>query len=571
MKVDLHVPLKGHALYTVVGRPLPRPDVPGKCTGRHVFVQDFTLPGMLHGRVIRPPAIGAKLLSVDESFIRSIPGARVVRVGNFLGVVAKDEWAAVRAARTLKAAWSEVHGLPGNQGLEKYVRSAAIQTDETIVNRGDSAAALPGAVKRLSATYFWPCQSHGSLGPSCAVADVRGDSATIWSASQGTHQLRVNLSAIFGLDVNKVRVIYLDGAGSYGGNGNDDAAADAVLLSKTTGPPVRVQWMRQDEHGWDPKGPQQLIDLRAGVDRYGRIAAWETEMWVPAVLGPIGTIPLLAPAEAGLAQTSGQWPGMIAQNGDPPYLMRHLKVVAHRLKETPLRPSHIRAPGKIANAFAVECFTDELAAAAGTDPVTYREEALSDYRAMDVLRRAAAIIGWKSRPSPNPAARQEGLLIGRGIAYARYKQAENYVATAMEVAVDPATGKISVRRATCAHDCGLVINPDSLQNQIEGSIIQTISRTLHEEVKFDRSRVTSVDWSSYPILRFPEVPIITVALIDRPELPLLGAGEASNTTVAAALGNAVFDATGVRFRSVPLTAEKVKAALGGSPGQIKPE
>jgi CO/xanthine dehydrogenase Mo-binding subunit len=423
---------------------------------------------------------------------------------------------------------------------------------------------MQASVKRMSATYFWPCQSHGSLGPSCAVADVHGDGATIWTSSQGTHHLRVNLSSIFGLDVNKVRVIYLDGAGSYGGNGNDDAAADAVLLSKTIGQPVRVQWMRHDEHGWDPKGPQQLIDLRAGVDKYGRIVAWETEMWVPAVLGPTGTIPLLAPAEAGLAQAAGQWPGMIAQNGDPPYLMRHVNAVAHRLKQTPLRPSHMRAPGKIANAFAVECFTDELAAAAGTDPMTYREEAISDFRAIDVLRRAAAMIGWKKRWSPNPDAKQDGLLIGRGIAYARYKQVENYIATAMEVVVDPATGKIGVRRVTCAHDCGLVINPDALQNQIEGSIIQTISRTLYEEVKFDRSRVTSVDWASYPILRFPETPIITVALIDRPEMPLLGAGEASNTTVAAALGNAFFDATGIRMRSVPFTAERVKAALAAS-------
>jgi len=561
LKVDFHANLKHHLALQVIGRPIPRPDIPAKCTGGERYVQDLTLPNMLHARVIRPASIEAKLLAVDETPLRGIPGARVVRVENFLAVTAKDEWAAIRASRALKATWSDAATLPGSQDLEKHVREMPIAAEETIVERGDSAAGIRGATKQMAATYFWPCQSHGSLGPSCAVADVRDGGATIWTSSQGTHHMRVSFSKIFGLDVDKVRVIYLDGAGSYGGNGNDDAAADAVLISKTVGQPVRVQWMRHDEHGWDPKGPQQLIDLRAGVDRYGRIVAWETEMWVPAMLGPTGTIPLLAPAEAGIAQPSGQWPGMIAQNGDPPYLMQHLKAVAHRTQTTPLRPSHLRAPGKVANTFAVECFTDELAADAGTDPVTYRELGLSDFRAIDVLRRAASMIGWKNRPSPNPSAKRDGLLIGRGIAYTHYKQSENYIATAMEVAVDPASGKITVQRVTCAHDCGLVVNPDSLQNQIEGSILQTISRTLHEEVKFDRSRVTSVDWAGYPILRFPEAPIVTVALIDRPEMPMLGAGEASCAPVAAALGNAVFDATGVRLRAVPFTPDKVKAAL----------
>jgi nicotinate dehydrogenase subunit B len=559
LKVDPKAPLQNPTRYQVVGKPLPRPDVPAKCTGKNVYLQDFTLPGMLHGRVIRPPAIGAKLLAVDETSIRDIPDVKVVRIESFLGVVAADEWAAVRAARELKATWSEWQGLPGNDGLERFVRESPIDRDQVLVTKGDPGAALPTAAKQLSASYRWPNQSHASLGPSCSVADLRPDGLTVWSSSQSTHGLRGTFAKMFGFDQSKVRVVYLDGAGSYGGNGNDDVAADAVLLSKAVGKPVRVQWMRQDEHGWDPKGPQQFLDLRGGIDAQGRIVAWETQMWLPTTVP--GNRPFLGVDAAGITQAHGQGAGQISQNGDPPYEASNVKVVVHWTKETPLRISNLRAPGKIANVFAVESFTDELAAAAGVDPVAFRLRGLGDPRGVEVLQRATQMIDWQTRPSPNPTAAQGGVLVGRGVAYMRYKQSENYVAMAMEVAVDRASGKIAVRRVTCAHDCGLVVNPDSLRNQIEGCIVQTLSRTLHEEVKFDRSRVTSVDWLSYPILTFPEVPNIEVALIDHPELPLLGAGEAATATVAAALGNAVFDATGVRLRTVPFTAERVKAAF----------
>jgi nicotinate dehydrogenase subunit B len=576
-KVDPKAPLKDPAQYKVVGKPIPRPDLPAKCTGRHTYVQDFVLPGMLHGRVIRPPAVGARLVSVDESSIRGIPDVRVVRIANFLGLVAKDEWAAIRAARELKTAWSAGTELPGSDGLAQYVRQSRTAQIQTIVNRGDAAAALESAAKRFSATYFWPNQSHGSIGPSCAVADVRVDgSATVWSSSQGPHGLRHNLSKVFGLPEEKVRVVYLDGAGCYGGNGNEDVAADAVLLSKTAGQPVRVQWMRHDEHGWDPKGPQQLLDVEAGLDSEGHIQAWRTAMWVPAAVP--GSRPLLAADAAGIAQDHGQGAGLLTQNADPPYTAANVQVVVNSIAATPLRPSNLRAPGKIANVFAVETFTDELAHAAGLDPLAFRLRGLSDPRGVEVLKRVAEMFGWQERVSlspnglnPNagadagtkaePNAEQRSVKIGRGIAYARYKQAENYVALAMEVEVDTATGKISVRRIACAHDCGLVVNPDALKNQIEGCIVQTLSRALHEEVKFDASRVTSVDWSSYPILTFPEVPAIEVALIDHPELPLLGAGEASCVTVAAALANAVFDATGAKLRVAPFTPQRVKAAL----------
>jgi len=561
LRVDPQAPLKDPAAYTLVGKPLRRPDVPEKCTGKRVYVQDFSMPGMLHGRVIRPPAIGAKLLSVDESSIASIPDVRVVRIQNFLGVVAADEWAAVSAARALKAKWSEWQGLPGNEGLDRFIRQGAVDKHQDLVSRGDPAAALSTAAKQFSATYEWPLQSHASLGPSCAVADVRPDGATVWTSTQGTHGLRANLSKIFGIPEDQLRVIYMDGSGSYGGNGNDDAAADAVLLSKAAGKPVRVQWMRHEEHGWDPKGPAQLLDLRGGIDAEGRIVAWETEMWLPA--STPGNRPILGVDAAGIAQAHGQGAGQISQNGDPPYATPNVRVTVHWTKDTPLRISNLRAPGKIANSFAVESFTDELASAAGIDPVAFRLRGLTDPRAIEVIKRAADMIGWQSRPSPSPAvaAADGNLLAGRGFAYVRYKQAENYVAMAMEVTVERTTGKINVQRVTCAHDCGLIINPDSLRNQIEGSIVQTLSRALHEEVKFDRSHVTTIDWVSYPILTFPEMPAIEVALIDRPALPPLGAGEAGTAPVAAALGNAVFDATGLRLRAAPFTPARVKAGL----------
>jgi len=558
LKVDPQAALKDPQTYKVVGQPILRPEIPFKATGRHPYVQDLTMAGMLHGRVIHPPAAGAKLLAVDPASIRAIPDVRVIRIENFLGVVAQDEWAAVRAARELKANWGEGPALPGSENLDTYVRQGAVDRDAAVVNRGNSATAMAGAAKKLSATYFWPNQGHASLGPSCAVADVREGGVTVWSSVQASHALRLNLAKIFAMPPAKVRVVYMDGAGSYGGNGNDDVAADAVLLSRAVNAPVRVQWMRQDEHGWDPKGPQQLLDLRAGLDSQGNIAAWEAEMWVP--MNRPGSRPLLSIDAAGLVQDHGQGAGLMTQNADPPYAAPHVRVVAHYLKETPLRPSNLRAPGKIANVFAVEAFTDELSAAAGMDPVEYRLRGLTDARAITVIRRAADMFGWQTKTARSPQA-PGNLLVGRGFAYARYKQAENYVAMAMEVAVDRSTGRIQVRRVACAHDCGLIVNPNALRNQVEGLIVQTLSRTIHEEVKFDRARVTSVDWSSYPILRFPEAPAIEVALIDHPELPLYGAGEAAAVAVPGALANAIYDATGVRLRRVPFTPERVKAAL----------
>lgn len=556
--VDEHAPLVAPSRFTAIGKPLPRPDVVDKCTARHVYVQDFSLPRMLHARVIRPPSFGATLEAVDEASLSGIPGVQIVRVGSFLAVVSKDEWAAVRAAGALKATWGSSETLPGSNDLARHVRESAIDRSQSIVEKG-SAAASGAAARTMSASYFWPAQSHAPLGPSCAVADVRRDGATVWSSSQGTHGLRANLAKVFGLEVDTLRVVFLEGSGSYGTSGYDYAAADAVLISKTLGQPVRVQWSRQDELRWDPKGPPQLLDVRAGIGADGDLIAWDAEMWLPTTRP--GARAYLAADEAGIPQEHGMNAGLLSQNADPPYAAANVRVVAHWLRNTPLTPSNLRAPGKIANVFAVESFIDEIAAAVGVDPVAYRVKRLTDPRAIDVLTRATTAFGWQARPSPNRAAAQSGRLVGRGVAYMRYKQSENYVAMAMEIAVDPSSGRVVVARVVCAHDCGLVVNPDALENQIEGSIVQTISRTVHEEVTFDRSRVTSDTFATYPILTMPEAPAIEVILIDRPEEPIFGAGEAATTPVAAAIGNAFFDATGVRLRAVPFTPERVKSAL----------
>jgi CO/xanthine dehydrogenase Mo-binding subunit len=557
VKSDPKAKLRDPASYRVVGKPLARPDIPGKVSGRHAFVHDFKVEGMLHGRVVHPPAVGAKLVDVDLSSLSTLPDARVVRINDFLAVVAADEWDAVCAARMLKARWSESASLLGSDAVRQWLRTGPFEGDETLVKKGDARQALADA-KRVSAEFYWPVQSHASLGPSCAIADVRGGKATIWSASQATHRFRETIARALALPKDAVRVVYLDGSGCYGMNGHDDAAADAALLSKALARPVRVQWSREDEHGFDPKAPPQLLALEGAVTSDGKIAAWRTEMWIPKATASLPNMPLLSLDAAGIAQTPGITTGLLSQNGDPPYAVPHQEVTVHWLKGAPLRPSNFRAPGKVANCFAVESFTDMLAAAARRDPVEFRLQGLSDPRGLEVIRRAAAMIGWKTRPSPAVDARGSG----RGFAYVHYKHNESYVAMAIEAAVDRASGALRVRRVACAHDCGLVINPSALAAQIEGNILQTLSRTLFEEVAFDRSHVTSVDWASYPILRFPDAPEVLVDIVNRPHDPPLGAGEASATPVPAALANAVFDATGVRVTTAPFTRERLRAAFG---------
>ena len=562
LKLDPKAPLKDPASYTIVGKPLARPDVPAKCFGTHLYIHDFAVPNMLHARVIRPTAVGAKLVSVDESSIKNIPSAKVVRVKDLLAIVADDEWSAIRASRVLRAQWSEGTGLPVQADLAAALRADSGIVDETLVNKGSPAAQRPDGAKALTATYYWPMQSHASIGPSCAIADVGADAATVWTASQGTHGNQTTFARFLGLPKDKVRLIYLEGSGCYGMNGHEDAAADAAILSRPVGRPVRVQWTREDELGWDPKGPPQLIGISGAVSADGRILDWRTELWIPKTTRGLPNIPLLAPEAAGLEHVPGLNTGLISQNGDPPYSAESIQVIAHWLKDAPLRPAPIRSPGKPANCFAVESFVDELAAAAGVDPVDFRMRGLKDPRAIEVLKRTASMMKWQSQPY-QLASTNAAVARGRGISFVHYKHSEAYVGMGMEVAVERASGRITVERVACAHDCGQIINPDGVRAQVEGSILQTISRVLMEEVMFDRARVLNVDWASYPILRFSGVPKIDIELIDRPTEKPVGAGEAACTTVGAALANAVYNATGTRLRTVPFTPERVKLALTG--------
>ncbi len=529
-------------------------------------MHDLVLPGMLHGRVVHPPAVGAKVLALDEASVAALPGVRVVRIADFVGVVSADEWAAVRAARELKIHWSDSAPLIGHEAVIDWARKGPFVAEDVIAAKGDALrmAALRDAPDVLRASYAWPIQSHGSIGPSCAVADVRADGGTVWTASQASHRFQNIFAALVDLPRDKLRVIYLDGAGCYGMNGHDDAAADAVLLSKAVGRPVRVQWSREDELGWDPKGPPQLLDLQATLAADGRIDAWQTDMWVPRATANLEWIPLLSPLAAGLRQPVGQAVGLVSQNGDPPYPANAVKVTAHWLGPAPLRPSNIRAPGKVANCFAVESFVDELAAKAKADPLAFRLRDLANPRGVAVIQRVAQMIGWQV------AALAAGRALQARTAAWRWGGAWPTSTTSTTRPSSPwrwrspsiaAAARSRVRRVCCAHDCGLMINPDAVRAQVEGNILQTLSRTLYEETTFDRSRVTSVDWASYRLLRFPQVPAIEIALIDRRDQPPLGAGEAASSPVPAALANAVFDATGVRLRSVPFTPARVKALL----------
>ncbi len=562
LKLDKDAPLKDPGFYKIVGQAVQRPDLPAKMTGRHTYVQDFRLPDMLHARVIRPRAVGATVASLDEASIAGIAGARVVRVQNFVAVVAEREWNAIRAARQLRVSWTGGGGLSGSDKVHAGLRSEAIDRDEQLIKQGDAAPLLrAGAERRFAASYEWPAQSHGSMGPSCAVADIRNGRATIWSASQGTHKLRQVLARGLSMPEDSVRVVYLDGAGCYGMNGSDDAAAEAALLSRETGRPVRVQWMREDEHGYDPKGPPQLLDLRAALDAKGNIAGWESEAWLPVNTPNLFNRAMLAFTAAGIPQPQGQSVAQVQGNVYPAYAVPNLTATVHWLKTTPLRPSNLRAPGKLGNCYAVECFMDELAVAAKRDPLEFRLAHLKDDVGISLLKKVAERMDWKPRASPNPANGNGNLALGRGLAYVHYKHVDNRIGLGIEVAVDRTSGKVRVTRVVCAYEAGLMINPDAVRAQVEGNIIQAASRTLNEEVIFDSAGVTSVDWSSYPILTFPDVPVIEVELIGTVRDKPLGAGEAASAPVPAAIGNAVFDATGVRMRKVPLTAARVRTAL----------
>jgi CO/xanthine dehydrogenase Mo-binding subunit len=396
------------------------------------------------------------------------------------------------------------------------------------------------------------------------VAEFKDGRLTSWSASQATHDLRKQLAQMLGMPVASVRCIYLEGAGCYGRNGHEDAAADAALLAKAVGKPVRVQWSRADEHGWDPKGPPTLMDLQASMDDTGNVTAWDSQFFIPQA-GPELNVALVAADLAGMPTAPISFPGNIFQMSAIPYKFPNVRTVCHRLESTPLRPSWIRTPGRMQNTYANESFMDELAAAAKADPFEFRRKYLDpdDKRGHEVLDRLLALAKWDKRASPQGNG-GGNISRGRGMSYVKYELVRTYVGTVAEVEVDRTTGVIRVPKFYLVHDCGQIINPDGLRNQLEGNVIQTVSRTLLEEVKFDRAQVTSLNWASYPILTFPQIPDIALELIDRPNERPWGAGEPAASVVPSAISNAVFDAIGVRLRSVPFTPDKVKAALKGA-------
>jgi CO/xanthine dehydrogenase Mo-binding subunit len=560
IKVDAKAPTKDPSRYTIVGKPVPRLDIPGKVTGTFTYMQDFTVDGMLQARVVRPTALKATLVSFDDTAAKEIPGyVATVRKGSFVAAVGKTEWAAIRCADAIKVTWSKWAGLPEKSKLWEHVRNTKVANDEVLQTVGDSAQGMKSGAKTLNATYDFAIHTHGSIGPSCAVADYKAGKLTVWTASQATHSLRKQLARMLQLDVENIRCIYLEGSGCYGRNGHEDAAADAALISKELGRPIRVQWNRADEHGWDPKGPPTLLDLRGALDGKGNVVAWESEVFIPQ--RPKGQEVTLVAAELAGLPKDDAFPGNIHQSLAIPYTFPNIKATARWLTETPFKPSWIRTPGRMQNTFANESFVDECAAAAGADPLAFRRRNLNDPRGLELLDRLAKLANWKPRSGrPSPSG---DIVKGRGISYVKYELRRTYVGVVADVTVNRATGKIKVDRFYIAHDCGQIINPDGLKNQLEGNIVQTVSRTLIEDLQFDRSMVTSLDWASYPILTFPEMPEVVIDLIERPKEKPLGAGEPAAAVVPSAIANAVYDATGARLRSVPFTPEKVLAALKG--------
>jgi CO/xanthine dehydrogenase Mo-binding subunit len=557
-RISETVPLLSVSDYRYVGAPVPRRDIPDKVYGTFAYVHDVSISGAWHARVVRPPAVGAHFVSFDPASISGIPAARVVRIRDFVAVAAPGEWDAIRASRALKVRW-EGGGLPPFADVHRITRTGD-SVDHVDVERGDIDGAFRSAAAHLTATYEWPFQMHASIGPSCAVADVRPDRATIWSSTQGVYPLRNALADLLRLPAESVRVNYAEGAGCYGHNGSDDAAADAALISRAIGRPVRVQWMRQDEHQWEPKGPAMVMEIRGALSADHRVAGWQFDVWTPTHSsrpgGRAGN--LLAAQLAGVPAPSHGFVGG-DRNAPNNYDIPHQRVTVHRQSLSPLRVSALRGLGGPANTFANESFIDELAHAAGADPVAFRLAHLNDSRAKDVLRVVARLAGWQPaflRRNIGP-----GTVRGRGVAFARYENVNACVAVIADVDVMPKTGAVRLAAAYVAHDCGLIVNPDGLRNQIEGNIIQASSRALKEEVRFDARAVTTVDWTSYPITRFPEIPEVHIMLLNRPNDPVLGAGEPATVPTPAAIANAIFAATGARVRTVPLTAERVRAAI----------
>jgi nicotinate dehydrogenase subunit B len=558
----------------VVGRSVRHVDVHDKVRSRHPYVQNLRVPGMLHGRVVRPPGINATLVSVD-GFPKKIPGlVKVVVQKDFVGVVCEREEQAIRAAHELKVTWKDPAGVPTYDELfESMVKQ--VGTARLLAADGDVAKAMAGAATKLEATYYYPYQLHGSMGPSCAVASVVGDEATVWSPTQGVYPLRSAVARMIGFKPENVHVIYVEGSGCYGLNGADTVSLDAVVMSKAVGKPVRVQWMRPDEHVWEHYGTPMVMKLKGGLDAAGNLVAWDYEGWQAARGGRPGNVGaanlptgyLIGLRLAPRRTTAPAFPplGADSSNTEAGYLadeeglIKNARVVAHTV-DSQFFTGPLRSPARIQNTFANESFIDELAAAAKVDPVEFRLRYIGDPRLRDALTVAAKAAGWKARPSPKAAAKGD-LATGRGIAVMQYEGSDGYAATVVDVEVSRKTGKVRVTRVVVSHDVGILINPDGCRAQIEGNVVHGVSRSLKEEVVLDRKASVSRDWESYQVLRFTELPEIKIALINRPNEPAMGSGENAMTAIPAAVANAIFDATGARIRRLPFTPARVKAAL----------
>jgi CO/xanthine dehydrogenase Mo-binding subunit len=573
---------KRPAEYRVLGKSVPRLDVAPKVTGEFEYVHHVRVPGMAHARVVRPPEVGAKLVRVDR---RTAGKARVVVRKDLVAVVAETEWQAIRAAGALRVEWTKPAAAPEQRTLYEAMRKMPGR-GAIAVDSGDVDGAMAGAAQRISATYLHPFQLHGSMGTSCAVADVREGKATIWSASQGVFNQRDSLSLVLGIPKERIRSIFVEGSGCYGLNGADAVAYDAAVISQEIGRPVRLQYSRRDEMAaGECFGPAYVIDLRAAIGADGQIAAWDHEAWTfskgsrpsPGSPGNIISGELLgytAPAVTPTATpsraarfsnnsnvVSSYGTGCVGGACGGTGRIATERAVVHTIP-SPFYTGPLRSPARLQNTFAHESFIDEIAAALKADPVDYRMRHLADPRLRDVLQAAAKAAGWQRRPSPNRANPRTGTVSGRGAAIVLYEGNNGYGALVAEVAVDQTNGRVTVTKMFAANDSGPVSNPDGLRAQMEGGALQGMTRALFEEVRWTGSRIESVDWASYPVYEFGgPIPKVECVLIDRPDKPHMGAGETIITLSAAAIANAIFDATGARVRQAPFTPDRVLAAL----------
>src|SRR5216683_1372761 len=566
-----NVPVKAVDCYAIVGQSVPRTDLLAKATGELVYVHDVRVPGMLHGRVVRPPYagvdagafVGTSLIAVDEASVREIPGlVAVVRIADFVGVIAEREENAVKAAAQLKVSWKPTPALPDLEDIETALR-ANPSTPRTLIDKGDVDAAIAGAAKPIQRTYTWPYQMHGSIGPSCAVANFQDGQIRVWSGTQNPHLVRTDLAKLIDRPEADIEVIRLEAAGCYGRNCADDVTADALLLSRAVGRPVRVQLTREQEHVWEPKGTAQLIDVKGGLNADGRVAGYDFATRYPSNGAPTLAL-LLTGAITPVAAVSE----MGDRTAIPPYDYDAMRVVAHDMPPI-VRASWFRGVSALPNTFAHESYIDELATEAGVDPIEYRLRYLRDSRAIDLVNAVAERAGWSPRPVWKEPIVEGDIVRGRGFAYAQYVHSKfpgfgaAWSAWIADVAVNKATGDVSVTRVVAGQDSGLMINPDGVRHQIHGNVIQSTSRALMEEVSFDHNAVTSREWGAYPIITFPDIPKIDVLMLPRQHQPPLGVGESASVPSAAAIANAIFDATGVRFRELPFTPERILAGLRG--------